>query len=237
MPRLSQALFEAINTYLIPFMKTRNDREGLLIPILSQWTGYDAIEWEGHALVFTARLVEQLPDDLLKRVLLGVRSGYQDDELVEDLCVQIDAEMRPVSTHITGTETSATESRRAGEASVSAENLQVAFPHTVSCAISMREGKVHVGRIELKNTGKKAIPAGWRGKLGLLRPIDFRVTLIDTIVLPSIPATLVAPIGPLAVDVPLDIIKSGDGWHLEFSVINTQGDEKLLLRTSKIPFI
>lgn len=115
--------------------------------------------------------------------------------------------------------------------------LKVQFPYAVTCEVSRQVRKAQIGRIELKNTGEKVIPSGWRAKITLLRPIDFRITLIDTIIMPSILPNILVPIGPFVVDVPRDIVKSEDKWHLELYIVNPQGNEYLIFRSPSVQFV
>ncbi len=131
---------------------------------------------------------------------------------------------------------------RRGEANVSpatdtwSGTLQVQFPNALVYTFVPVHRKLRIGRIELKNNGQRAIPAGWRGKIGLLRPVDFRVTLVDTIVLPGMPPGVLIPIGPFSADVPQDIVRSKDAWHWELYVIDPAGNEELLFRSAGITF-
>jgi hypothetical protein len=114
--------------------------------------------------------------------------------------------------------------------------LKIQFSYAVKCSVDRQDRKARIGRMELKNTGDLTIPAGWRTKIGLLQGINRRVTLLDTIVLPTIPPGIIVPIGPYAADVPRDIAKSEDEWHLELYILDPQGNEELLFRSPNISF-
>lgn len=117
-----------------------------------------------------------------------------------------------------------------------AGDLQVLFPNAVTYSVSRQNRTLHIGRVELKNTSRKAVPAGWRIKLVLLRPVDFRVTLTDTIILSAFAPGSIIPIGPYTVDLPNDITSSKDIWHVELYVISSERHENLLFRSAGFLF-
>ncbi|GAA3223682.1 SUMF1/EgtB/PvdO family nonheme iron enzyme [Nonomuraea helvata] len=90
MPALPEDLFDEIVAYLSRHLQSSADRE-ILKPVLSEWHGFDDIEWEGSPRVFSSRLVLRLPHDLLKRVLRRIPAGAEQREAVERVCSRIDA--------------------------------------------------------------------------------------------------------------------------------------------------
>lgn len=98
MSYLPEELFDEIVLFLTPHLRLRDDREGILIPILNLWEGYGSIEWEGQPRAFTTRLVEKLPLDLLKSVIRRMPVGVDQKQLAESLCVRID-EPRAAPSH------------------------------------------------------------------------------------------------------------------------------------------
>lgn len=117
------------------------------------------------------------------------------------------------------------------------EDIQVLFSHTIAVDISRQDRKAQIGRIELKNTGEEVIPAGWTAKIVFWRPIDYRVTVLDSIVMPTILPDKTKQIGPITVEIPYDICQSHDKWNVELYVVDEQDHEKLLWRSSSFLFM
>ncbi len=91
MPALPPDLYDEIVRLCSPLFRTEDDRDALLLPVLSTWEGFADIIWRGSERSFTNRLVHQLPGDPLKQVLSRLLLGVQAEPEITSLCQQIDA--------------------------------------------------------------------------------------------------------------------------------------------------
>ncbi|NCF69164.1 MAG: SUMF1/EgtB/PvdO family nonheme iron enzyme [Chloroflexi bacterium] len=91
MPALPPKLYEEILKLFEPHFRLAGDRDAQLLPILSNWKGFGAIDWSGSARSFTARLIYQLPGDELQGVLLHLNTGYEGSQQAARLAARIDA--------------------------------------------------------------------------------------------------------------------------------------------------
>lgn len=114
--------------------------------------------------------------------------------------------------------------------------LEVRFPHTVKCEIDIQNRTARVGRMEIILKDERYQMMGWRAKIVLLRGIDHRVTLDDTIVLNTIVPGVICPIGPYSTEIPRDIIKSEDEWNLELYVVDPYNNQALIHRSPNVSF-
>jgi hypothetical protein len=118
------------------------------------------------------------------------------------------------------------------------ESLRVRFPHAVGCEIDVHNRTAKIDRMELELKDRQwYIPGGWRAKIGLLRGINHRVTLIDNETLPRIEPREICPIGPFdAPNIPRDIIQSEDEWHLELYVVDPHNSEACIFKSPEVSF-
>ena len=89
---LSPGLYTQIVKLCEPHFRLPDERDAHLTIPLSNWEGYYRIDWSGSPHSFTVHLVEILPPDRLKAALRALLVGYQDEQAVEALCQQIDAD-------------------------------------------------------------------------------------------------------------------------------------------------
>lgn len=118
------------------------------------------------------------------------------------------------------------------------DEFEVKFPHSVSCEVDVQNRTARIGRIEVVlKSDQYYIPAGWRVSIKLLRGIDYRITVIDTIPLHTIMPEIVCPIGPcVAPEIPEDIVKSEDDWNLELYLVDPYNNEKCIFRSPNVSF-
>ena len=75
------------------------------------------------------------------------------------------------------------------------------------------------------------IPVSWHAKIDILIGIAWCVTIIDTLVLPTIAPGAIAYIGPFEANIPRNFPVSEDEWRLELYIVDPWGNEALLFRT------
>ncbi|MDO0930804.1 SUMF1/EgtB/PvdO family nonheme iron enzyme [Streptomyces sp. DG2A-72] len=89
--------------FLSRHFRTRESRDSL-IPLIYGWEGKNTIQFEGAAKDFSARLVGQLPLNLLQQVLREIPVGVEQQEWVETLCGRLESrgDDPPVSDPLAG---------------------------------------------------------------------------------------------------------------------------------------
>jgi formylglycine-generating enzyme required for sulfatase activity len=92
MAELERGVFTEVESWLRPHFTTRDRREVLLTPLLSNWPGRAALEWEGSPDVFTTRLIQLLPKSLLVSVVLAAAeyAGVDQQQIAESLSRRVD---------------------------------------------------------------------------------------------------------------------------------------------------
>ncbi|NUR60750.1 MAG: SUMF1/EgtB/PvdO family nonheme iron enzyme [Catenulispora sp.] len=90
MDGLSTDSYHAVATFLAGHLRTVQDRESVLLPVISGWSGKSGIVYEGSAAVFALHLVDRLPAELLKEVLRRIDAGVDQRQVAEALCARID---------------------------------------------------------------------------------------------------------------------------------------------------
>jgi AAA ATPase domain/Effector-associated domain 8 len=84
-------LFEEAVHLLMPLLRTPQERDGLLAPILAAKPVYDSIDWAGAARDFTVRLVHKLSHDELIAVLKRSQTSAGEEQApsFKSLCERI----------------------------------------------------------------------------------------------------------------------------------------------------
>ena len=90
MPALPPPLYEELLQLCEPLFRLPDERDGLLLPVLSTWPGLGGVRWEGSPRSFTARLIYQLPGAELKRTLESLGSAVGDTGQIAALCRRVD---------------------------------------------------------------------------------------------------------------------------------------------------
>ncbi|MCL5999373.1 MAG: hypothetical protein M1546_25410 [Chloroflexi bacterium] len=91
MAKLPVDLYDAVVEQLLPFMGTRDERQGELIPSLGGSPAYSRIEWDGAPKVFTVKLISLLTNDELITVLRRLSVGADRRAAIDALCARIAA--------------------------------------------------------------------------------------------------------------------------------------------------
>jgi hypothetical protein len=249
--------FAALAELLTPLLRSENDQKTLVMgvfwgtPIVNQFKFGESAQSFAQNLLLKALehgkieskyVLDILTDYIEKQHLMGDDKVQRIQELAQILITTtFETSTRPKmnsgTPHATSEiEHSVTGTSKGREIDVNVGTLQIQFPDAVVCGVIKERKAVQIGRIEVKNGGKKAIPAGWRAKIGLLRPINFRITLTDAIILPTIQPGSVVPMGPFIVEVPHDTFASKDLWNIELYVLDPNGSERLLFRSASLSF-
>jgi formylglycine-generating enzyme required for sulfatase activity len=90
MPALPPDLYDDLLQLCEPLFRLPDERDGLLLPVLSTWPGFGHIDWSGSPRSFSSRLIYALPPAELKQVLLGLERGIGERDRIEVLCARVD---------------------------------------------------------------------------------------------------------------------------------------------------
>ena len=90
MPALPPELYYDLLQFSEPLFRLPDERDGLLLPVLSTWPGLSRIDWSGSANSFAARLVYALPARELQHVLRALGTRGADPDRIESLCGRVD---------------------------------------------------------------------------------------------------------------------------------------------------
>ncbi|MGB1251419.1 MAG: SUMF1/EgtB/PvdO family nonheme iron enzyme [Candidatus Promineifilaceae bacterium] len=92
MATLPPDLFLAVANFLTPHLRTNDDRDVLLLPILNSWPERDQLDLQGAAKALAHRLTDQLPSERLQLLLKLAADGRGVDyaATVDDLCIRVD---------------------------------------------------------------------------------------------------------------------------------------------------
>lgn len=108
-----------------------------------------------------------------------------------------------------------------------AKDLKILWKHTVKRDLD--RGCFVIGRMEVRNSGDQDFPAGRQGMIKAWRvnsggtPEGKETVLIDSHVLPAIPAGKMIPIGPLSASLFEDMKASKDSWQFAFYIRGMDG--------------
>ena len=89
MPALPQTLYQDLIKFFEPHFRRADERDTILLPVLSLWDGFPTIEWHGSSRTFVTRLLYRLPHSHLLTVIrelddnVGVLQQQTIDALVE----------------------------------------------------------------------------------------------------------------------------------------------------------
>jgi hypothetical protein len=90
MPALPPDLYDELLQLCEPLFRLPDERDGLLLPVLSTWSGFGQIDWSGSPRSFSSRLIYTLSASELQQVLRALGRGIGDQNQIEALCNRVD---------------------------------------------------------------------------------------------------------------------------------------------------